>query len=221
MEEDMKKFYIFTGLAFLIGIASFAVNYKQKVFLTSTNSSFSYIDLTPEEQMKIADTIAVGTITEISHTLWNQDNGEYWEDRVQASGLDYMETALPYFTVQLNVEEFLLNGRDLNDDQLTITILGHSPLDQESDQDGLLFTTNDKVVVMGLHTEMAWKNGQKPIFKLLTEPNNSVYRQGADGLYLLGHERKGLQISETQKGLSIWYEGLSIEDIAAKVNQAN
>ncbi|MDI7275859.1 MAG: hypothetical protein QME94_07760 [Anaerolineae bacterium] len=145
---------------------------------------FTYASVPIDVQIEEADVIFAGTVTGISQTRWNQDSGEYWEERVQDGGGDTLRTALPYYTIELLVERCLAGDAQVGE-KLVVTQVGTSPRDEASDRAGSSerLRAGDQVVMFVRRSEMAWRDGTRPILGLFTVPEHSCFVLRDDGLY--------------------------------------
>lgn len=154
----------------------------------------TYTELTLEQRMEQATIIVAGTVTNVSGVLWNQDNGEYWEEDSEDGGTIYTGTA--YYTVDIEVDQFIAGSAETN--VLTVTAIGDTP-DQASGE----LVVGNEVVVFAQQTDMAWRGGgTRPILELMGVPTESYLVKGNDGLYHPANETQG---------------SLSLEDLLAKV----
>lgn len=155
------------------------------VLLTAcTQRQFSavYTDMTFDERIAQANSAIAGKVLQISPTLWNQDSGQYWESD--------QTTALPYFTIEIAVDRVIFADEPLKE-TLTVTVIGQSPvgsLDADNDiqaEQSVNLQVGDEVVVLAQKTEMAWRDGSRPIWQLMGLPSESYLQKGADGLFYL------------------------------------
>jgi hypothetical protein len=127
----------------------------------------SYALLTYEQMIDQADAIFLGKVKDISRTSWNQNNGEYWEGGFQLHAIELEAILLIVDSIGLN-------------EQVTITALGSSPLDGHADHD---LKVGDQAVFFVRQTELAWRDGVRPILELMTVPSYAYFQRGSDGLY--------------------------------------
>lgn len=125
--------------------------------------------LTRETMITQADAIFVGKVVSISPTSWNQDNGSYWDDGFLLHTVD-VEILRPV----AGNKEFMRNGN------ISITILGNSPLDGIAEHS---LKVGDQAAFFVNKTEIAWREGNKTVFILLGVPTDSYFLLGKDGLY--------------------------------------
>lgn len=144
----------------------------------------SYAEVPIDEQIEVADVIFAGTVTEISKTRWNQDSGEYWEDVVYDEIGNTRYVGLPIYTIELHVTRPIVGDISQNDN-LVITVVGHSPLEDsfESVNSNYSLQVGDKVVMFARNSELAWRNGTKPILQLMSAPEQSYFLQDEQNLY--------------------------------------
>jgi hypothetical protein len=158
---------------------------------------FEYQNMRAVEAVKAASHVIQGVIAEISPTKWNQDSNEYWEDLSEDETTRY--TALPYFTVTLSEVSDLAGYRSPLARDVTITVLGFSPLDVE-DEHG--FQIGNELIALVRHTKLAWRDGKRPIIQLVGEPSQSYFHRDRDGQFYRAsdrtHQEKGLDLDELQ-----------------------
>jgi len=136
---------------------------------------FLYAMLTREEMIKRADAIFMGKVIDISSTLWNQNNGEYWEDE---NGNDEF-SPLQLHYVQMEVTRPIV-GNIVAGERITITVLGRSPLDGISDH---ALRLGKQAVVFLSQTEIIWRDGKRAIWGFTNAPDISADIESKDGLY--------------------------------------
>lgn len=147
----------------------------------------SYADVAINEQIEQADIIFAGRITGISETLWNQDSGEYWEEIVKDEVEETLHTALPYYTIEFAVVQPIINVQ--KGETLVVTVIGTSPLEKQQAEDSeYSLRVGSEVVMFVRHSEMAWRDGQRPILQLMSAPEKSCFVRGNDGLYQTAHQ---------------------------------
>jgi len=144
----------------------------------------SYADVPIDEQIRAANIIFAGTVTDISKTRWNQDSGEYWEEVVKSDVGETIRTASQYYTIKLIVDRAIVDAKE--GQELTVTVAGSSPMDpaysvDESSEYKL--SIGAQVVMFVRHSELAWRNGVHPILQLMSAPDRSYFIRGKDGLY--------------------------------------
>lgn len=150
-------------------IASLLVHYK----IINVDQEFSYVTPAYEQLVNEADIVFVGTLTDISPSKWNQDNGKYWIDESP----DRVTTPLQYHTLRFDVSQLIINKTKLQDlKNIEITILGPSPLEKNADYS---LSVDDNVVIFARETELAWQEGnhRKPIIEIATAPDFSIFVQ--------------------------------------------
>ncbi|NIT59522.1 MAG: hypothetical protein GWN00_25880 [Aliifodinibius sp.] len=160
------------------------------LFITACNNltqpivMTSYAEVSIDEQIKLADVIVAGTITSISKTRWNQDSGEYWEEVVKDEIEETIHTALPYYTIEILVNKPILNAK--SGEKLVATVIGMSPL-EEQNRNSHRLQVNKEAVVFMRHSEMAWRDGTRPILQLMSTPEKSAFFRGENDLYETAH----------------------------------
>lgn len=145
----------------------------------------SYMSLTREEMIDQAAVIFVGKVVNISPTRWNQDSGEPWYDEATGSGLQ-----LHY--IELEVLQPIVDTIGL-DKRVTITALGASPVDGQADKEGDEVITQsgpdhdlkvgNEAVIFAIQTDLAWRDGTRPILELMGVPRDAHFIRGDDGQY--------------------------------------
>jgi len=145
----------------------------------------SFANVAIDEQIEKADIILAGRITNISKTLWNQDSGEYWEEVVEDEISETRYVALPYYTIELAVERPIVNAQ--KDDTLVVTVIGMSPSEGKHADSELSLQVGSEVVMFIRHSEMAWREGKRPILQLMSSPEKSGFLRGRHGLYETAH----------------------------------
>ena len=134
---------------------------------------FSYALISLEEMIDESDAIFLGKVVSISPTRWNQDSGEEWYDSVSGSGLQL-------HTIELEVLEPIVDTIGLGQ-QVTITVLGSSPLEGSADHD---LKMDDQAVIFAGSGEIAWRGGtMRPVLLLAGAPSDSHFILGGNGLY--------------------------------------
>lgn len=140
-----------------------------------------------------ANAILAGQVVAVGGTRWNQDDGSFW-DRETADGQS--DTALPYYEITLRVDDPIVDtttqgiaaGRDV-----VLTVVGMNPRDEEAITEQLGIGSGDhgpeglregrRVVVFAQNTEMAWRDGTKPILQLMGHPEQAYFTTIADGRF--------------------------------------
>ena len=148
---------------------------------TQVHTEATYVELSLDQRVEGASIVAVGKVTDISETLWNQDNGQYWEEPSDDGGTIY--TAISYYTVDIEVSQFVV--ADVESATITVVGVGDSVAVGEG-QDGANggLEVGDEVIVFAQRTELAWRGEQtRPILELMGVPTESYLIKGADGLY--------------------------------------
>lgn len=153
-------------------------------------SEASYADVAIDEQIEQANIIFAGTVTNISKTLWNQDSGEYWEEVVKDEGGETLHVALPYYTIELVVDQPIVNTQ--KGETLVVTVIGTSPLEEQQASSKYSLQVGSEVVIFLRRSEMAWRDGKRPILQLMSAPEKSCFLRGDDGLYQTAHQNEGM-----------------------------
>jgi hypothetical protein len=154
--------------------------------------SSCYVEASFEDRIEQSNLIFTGTVMNMSPTRWNQDSGEYWEEEVD----DTIYTALSFYTVEISVDKLIVADHQIDDDRVILTILGANPSTSEegvvteyglvsSSLDGDVpdWQVGDEIVVFARQTELAWRDGKRPIWQLIGLPTESYLVKGDDGLY--------------------------------------
>ena len=144
--------------------------------------------------LQYSDFVIKAQVNSISHTRWNQDSGEYWEETIVDDIGETTVVALPYYEIDFSVEDILLDEIEEVEEQITITVIGNSPLDYG---ESLGLEVGDTIISVHGKGEMAWRTkpvtynqdggfmetGKKPTYRFIGYPNDAYLLQGADGLY--------------------------------------
>lgn len=140
--------------------------------------SANYIEVTREQMIDQADLIALGEVTEISYTEWNQDSGLIWSTEKRGSEFT---VALPLHYVEFTIDRALVDRIGV-DSRVTLTVLGNSPLqDPDADHDLVI---GDRAVFFARQTQLAWREGGKrPIWQLVGAPIQAYGLEGEDRQY--------------------------------------
>lgn len=146
---------------------------------------YSYFSLTREEMIDQAGVIFLGKVVNISSTQWNQDSGEPWYDEATGAGLQL-------HSIEFEVLQPIVDTVGL-DKKVTITALGISPLDNQANKEGNEVMTQggpdhnlkvgDEAVIFAVKTDLAWRDGTRPILELIGDPMDAHFIRGDDGLY--------------------------------------
>jgi hypothetical protein len=154
---------------------------------------FSYTGASFEDRIERSNLIFAGTVMNMSPTQWNQDSGEYWEEEVDGT----VYTALPFYTVEVSVDKLTVADSSIGKSRgVILTILGANPLTSKEDavtKRGPVFNSlnadvpdlqvGDEIIVFARKTELAWRDGKRPIWQLIGLPTESYLLKGDDGLY--------------------------------------
>jgi len=167
--------------AFVVGLAAGFIFFQAKLDaqqeITIVQQA-SYLSVTREDMIDSADAIFLGKVIAISSTRWNQDSGEEWND--DAIGGD---SGIQIHTIEVEILRPIVDVVGLGD-HITITALGISPVDGQSDHN---LKEGNQAVFFVMQTELAWRGKTtRPIFELIGAPTESYYLQGSDGLYYSG-----------------------------------
>jgi hypothetical protein len=158
-------------------------------------ASYEYVPY--ERMLRESDSIIVAQVESISNTRWNQDSGEYWEQTLVHDGNETIVTAHPYYEIGLSVQEVLADVDGAVDDQISIVVIGASPLDYEEDGNGTELSIGDNIVSFNTRREIGWRNqpitydddekrmeiGRKLVHTFTGSPDTSYLIRGEDGLY--------------------------------------
>ncbi|MCB9418958.1 MAG: hypothetical protein H6667_04100 [Ardenticatenaceae bacterium] len=159
-------------------------------------TEFSYAIEPREEMIKTADAIFAGRVTDISSTQYNQDSGEYWEQTTEEGGLETTHTAQPVFTIELTVDEILVDEVGLGETAV-LTQVGDSPLDGNNDWS---IQIGDDIIAFVVQRETAWWDGQpvraipyedgfsfevgrRDVLRFANAPHDTYLLRQADGRY--------------------------------------
>lgn len=140
-----------------------------------------------------ADAVLSGQVVAIGGTRWNQDDGSFW-DRETAPGQS--DTALPYYEITLRVDDPIVDATTqgiTTGREVVLTVVGMNPRDEKAITERLGIGSGDhgpeglregqRVVVFAQSTEMAWREGTKPILQLMGHPEQAYFTTVADGRF--------------------------------------
>ena len=154
---------------------------------------FSYSETPIATQLAESDLIVLGTISAISHTCFNQNSGEYYQD------------ALPYFQIHLTIEEILQQQLDLDQAELVLTQVGYSPLD---DAAASPFAVGDQAVALVVARELAWQGGaRRPILRPFDYFGSSLLLAQPDGTFASSNGQTALTLAEIRSQLAVGEDG--------------
>ena len=135
----------------------------------------SYLDVTREDMVEVADAIFLGNVVAVSSTRWNQDSGEEWNDDVVDGG-----SGLQIHIVEVEILQPIVDTIGL-DKTVEITVLGRSPKDGYADH---ALQKDSQAVFFIMKTELAWRgNETRPVFIFIGAPAYSYFMKRSDGLY--------------------------------------
>ena len=188
--------------------------------------------LLPRSQMiEAADAIFAAVVEDISTTVWNQDNGEYWVQ--ESNGVTL--TATPLHRIEVAVVEVLKDEVGLGKTAV-LTISGKSPADDgqvyisdllslggtadhdlEVGEQILLFVTEENFGWWGEDEQMEYDRGRggffgatRPVLTFANHPMASFLRFGFDELY------------HPQPPAEEYGDGpISLDDIVAEINSSD
>ncbi len=185
----MKKHYFW--IAFLAAISGFIGGLMTKA-IPNTDPSFvtissSYPLLSFEEVIDLSDAIVLGRILDISSTMWNQDSGEFWDDRSSEI------SALPYYQIFLEVIDPISDTLSIPE-KFVVTEIGISPVDNQfgSEDTGskIQFRTSegfeqigDVGIVFLKKADIAWRDGSIGVLSYTTDPVKSFLPSSSEGLF--------------------------------------
>ncbi len=142
--------------------------------------SVSYIAISDEDMARKSQWIVVGKVDEVSVTRWNQDSGEEWKNDPDKPGEPGEPAALQIHQIRLLCEQNLIGG-ECPARELTVTVIGASPLEPDADY---ALRSGDSVVAFLQETDLAWREGNsKRVLYFAAAPYQALYVQGADGLF--------------------------------------
>jgi hypothetical protein len=189
---------ILGGLVFIIGLArsqqpgativiaepEATLDFANPPSNITVHQDIIIIAYTREELIDLADVIFEGKVLSISPTFWNQDSGEYWYDEAKGIGIQL-------HAIELEVLQPIVDMIGV-ETQITIFILGASPLDGLAEGDGTLvfqedggdydLKVGDQVIFFANQRELAWREGG-PRKLLMSNPILDAFIQMPDGLY--------------------------------------
>jgi hypothetical protein len=162
---------------FVVGLAALIITPRaQHVPATSTPSPtpqatvveviIDYGKIPYEQIIDNSDAIFVGRVLSISHTQWNQDQGEYWDG------------GLPVHFVELEVLQRLVDTIGLTQ-TVTLTQLDYSPLDERVNSYYYL-EPGHRALFYIVQSELAWRGGLRTALRLTSIPRDSFVILGDD-----------------------------------------
>ncbi len=155
--------------------------------------------LDDEDRARETDTLLVGRVVAVGPTLWNSDDGEYWDDPSAPVA------PLPYHEVEILTEDALYQKKSDSRDYLgttTVVVPEMSPVDSANClEENKSFVVGDRVVLFLAEKEMAFRDGTfLTKLQTVTQPSASFLVEGSDGLF----RAADTTVSE---------EGMTLEDI--------
>lgn len=158
------------------------------------SSETTYEAQSLDAMIQSAGGIVVGEIVDVSATRWNQDDGTFWEDvTVDARGRETSDSALPYYEITIAPRRTLVDAFDLaaTGGPVVATVIGMSPVGGGSTRTaqgeamieggaGQGPAVGQTMVAFVRRTEMAWRDGSRPIVQLMGDPGQSLAQGGAD-----------------------------------------
>jgi hypothetical protein len=118
-------------------------------------------------------------VSSISHTQWNQDNGQIWYEEDNSQPRIDVSSPLQLHYIDFEVNQ-LITDKLGTGDVVHVTIIGTSPLDGDADHD---LKIGDQVVVFAHSTELTWRNGTKSIIQLMGFPGNAYLKNNGKDDY--------------------------------------
>lgn len=180
-----EKFLVGAGVVCGAAIVAFAQLSGHRVA-----SDVSYNDVPLMSKVAKAPLIVTGTVLDISPTRWNQDDGAFWEDTaVDALGVQTVDSAVPYHTVTIRVDETLTDALGFtagSGGKLTLTVVGmreDEVAGRHPDGAGVLALASDSVsanvgerVIAFVHPgQLAWRGGpMRSILAPMGSPGTTV-----------------------------------------------
>jgi hypothetical protein len=132
-----------------------------------------------------ANAVLAGQVVGIGGTRWNQDDGSFW-DREMSSG--QTETALPYYEITLRVDDPIVDTTTQNlaaGHDVVLTVVGMNPRDEQEIATNLGIGSGDhgpeglqvgqRIVVFAQNTQMAWREGTRPVLQLMGHPEQAYF----------------------------------------------
>jgi hypothetical protein len=160
--------------------------------------------ITREDRARSAESVIHGTVTAVSDTYWNADDGKYWDDpKVSAATLPYHVVTLA--PVGLIHDE---NEGRVASTSISFVVMQMSPIDSAGCGDSSTgpYAVGDEVVVFLENRQMAWRTGgMKQLLQPVNDPDSATIRKSSDGLfYELGFAEEapeGSTVSEIQRAV--------------------
>jgi len=159
----------------------------------------AYQAQTFEEMATGAGAVLAGRVARISPTMWNQDDGTYWEESTaRADGGETTRGAVPYYEIELLVADTIVDEVGVSDQvavgrPVVLTVIGMNPEDERqaieaiegvrvADGDTHL-AVGDQALVFAEPSRMAWRTGTRPVLQLMGDPAASAMPMRPDGAY--------------------------------------
>ncbi len=125
-------------------------------------------------------------------TQWNQDSGEYWMNEPDNPDPN-SPAALQLHFIEFKVLRPIIDTIGI-EGNVTVTVLGSSPLDGDADHD---LAMGVKLVAFVRKTSLAWREGgTKSVLYFMGEPTESYYVQGNDSLFYPKREASPLSLEQ-------------------------
>lgn len=209
--NKMRFVPLITLLLVICTTACTTVNESVEAPTSIVKIEAEYVTMPYENMISEADAIVLGIVKHISEARWNQADGKYWEETtVEGRNEETLHTASLFHEIELTVVQTIVDDIGLSPDQIVITELGKSPIDEEMviiegkeyENDGYDLSVGDEIIVFLEQGEMAFRDPNKSISLVQTEdgdayfdtgvreivgflvkPSESFFIKGEDGLY--------------------------------------
>lgn len=186
----MKRSKILFGAGVAVGIAAVAA---MRLGGRGVATEVVYADLPLATKVASAPLIVTGTVVDVSPTRWNQDDGTFWETTItDAYGEQTVDSAVPYHTVTVRVDETFANTLGSTKDTVVLTVIGmgrdaavgHGP--DGADAAGVLSLATDsvsaalgeRVIAFARPGQLAWRDGtMRPVLVPMGSPGTTVLSQ--------------------------------------------
>jgi len=167
------------ALGLIIGIAFAGADRQEAKTQTTHNGSepqeesvvveqhASYVQVSQQELIELADSIFEGTVLSISPTRWNQDSGDKWDG------------GLMLHAVEIEVDQPLV-GDVAAGERFSLTILGASPGEGHVDYD---FKAGDTSIFFTKRTDLTWSDGFRTVNMLIGAPAGSYLLADENGMF--------------------------------------
>ena len=183
----MKRSTFLFGAGVAVGIAAVAA---VRLGGRSVATEVVYADLPLATKVATAPLIVTGTVVDVSPTRWNQDDGTFWEKTVtDAYGEQTVDSAVPYHTVTVRVDETFADALGAAKDTVVLTVVGmgrdaeagHGPDGADAagvmslSTDSVSATAGERVIAFARPGQLAWRDGtMRSVLVPMGSPGSTV-----------------------------------------------